>query len=424
MRRSPTDIVLIALIAFTPALAARAQSLTKLIAADDTAALSAAEQGDWPTGLSQANAAFDLAVAYGSQQDISAFRQAAFVRRMIFQLQPLEADQRRDLLDYLGKHDELAHTLVFAVRNGDNVKGVYELLDQLRSQRAQQVEEFPELTAALCVVRDVPLVRRLNENTVQAAEPIDVFDFYVQHERQMFFGLRNVPVDLLIYVVDSTASIDEMNWALRKYAGTANVGKLFFDISYDYASFEGTAKKKVTEEGYSLPNILKYGGVCIDQAYFATSVGKAIGVPSTICTGADAEAGHAWVGFLQSQGRRAAWNFNSGRYESFQGLRGNVADPQTGKRIADSYVSLLGESIGASATDREDAVALIEAARRLSGAKHEGGEFVAPDRPGDAMSPRTANCTSELDLIEMGLRQCPAYSPGWDLVADLCSRDK
>jgi hypothetical protein len=407
------------------ALAFGTSPLSKTITDEAKSSLDLAQQGDFAAARAAAQKNFDLAIAYGSNGDLDAFRTADLARRLINQLQPLEPATRTDLLKYLRAHDELANALAFAAKDGNNIKGVYTLLDRLRHERPAQVVEFANLTAAICVVRDRPLVRKINENTTTAADPVDVFDFYVSHESQMFFGLRGIPVDLLVYVVDTTATINDMNWALTKYAGTRNVGELFFKIDYDYDYFEGKAPKRVTVEGYSLPNILKFGGVCADQAYFATTVGKAIGVPTAYTTGASAESSHAWVGFLQMQGRTARWNFNSGRYEAFQGVRGNVADPQSNKRIADSYVSLLAESIGASAVARQNAVAMVDAARRLAGGKAADGTFSAPPSTQTSTSHITARSTgsqSKLDLIEMGLRQCPAYSPGWELVAELAGK--
>jgi hypothetical protein len=402
-----------------------ASPLGKLIGSDADAALDTAAGGDWRAGVMQANQAFQLAISYGSTAEIDAFREAAYTKRLLDQLQPLDASVRAELLGYLRAHDELGHTIVFAVREGNNVKGVYHVLTLLRQQRESQIEQFPTLAAALCVVRDRPVKNPVEKTAAPASSPLDLFDFYSTHESKMFFGIRRIPVDLLVYVVDSPASIDEMNWALAKYAGTQNVGDLFFKIAYDYDFFEGkTPERHVVMEGYSLPNILKFGGICADQSYFATSVGKAIGVPTAYTVGVSAEMGHAWVGFLQMQGHTARWNFNSGRYEEYQGVRGNVADPQSNKRIADSYVSLLAESIGASATARENAIALVDAARRLA----NGKPFETPPLPDHVSSSlstaRTANSTSELDLIEMGLRQCPAYSNGWQLVANLAQQEQ
>jgi hypothetical protein len=400
--------------------------LSKTITDGTEAALALAQQGDFKAARAAAQNNFDLVIAYGSNNDLDAFRAADFARRLINQLQPMEPAARGDLLKYLRAHDELAKTLVFAARDGNNIKGVYALLDRLRKQRPAQVVEFANLTAAICVVRDRPLGNPVERSAPKAVDALDIFDFYAAHDSQMFFGIRGMPVDLLVYVVDTTASIDEMNWALAKYVGTKNIGDLFFTIAYDYDFFEGkTPQRRAVVEGYTLPNILKFGGICADQAYFATSVGKAIGVPTAYTVGESAESGHAWVGFLQMQGRTARWNFNSGRYEAYQGVRGNAADPQSNKRLADSYVSLLAESIGASPVARQNAVAMVDAAKRLAGGKGADGTYTAPASSSSSWAhtiARSASSQSELDLIEMGLVQCPTYSPGWGLVADLAGQ--
>lgn len=412
---------------------AGATPLDKLIGHDVDEALDTAAGGDFQTGLSQADASFLLACAYGQARDIDAFREAAFARRLLRQLSRAPMDERGDLLTYLRAHPVLAHTLVFAVRGKENLTGAFGLLNQLRQERPAELERFPELASALCLVRGHPH-RGFAEPGVVAAPPIDVFDFYVNHEGQMFYGLRGVPVELLIYIVDNPASLADMNWAVNKYGGTRDVGSLFFTISYDYDFFEGKAGRKLDSApgGYSLPSILKVGGVCADQAYFATSVGKSIGVPSVWTSGESAAVGHAWVGFLKSSGRGAAWDFNSGRYEDYQDVRGNVTDPQTGEVAADSTVGLLSDLIGSGALSRQNAVASTDAARAWA---DTNGKSDAPDYPRELLpppekstmkppAPRSAAADGQLDLVEIGLRQFASYPPGWAVVADLAREGK
>jgi hypothetical protein len=414
-----------------------ASPLGKVIGRSADAALDTAAAGDLPTAQDQADAAFLLACAYGGSRDIDAFREAAFTRRLVKQLADSPYDTRGDLLTFLRAHPVLAHMMVFAIGDRDNVRGVYALLDRLRSERPKQLEHYPELATALCIVRDRPLHRQINENKVTAADPLDVFDFYVSHESQMFYGLRGVPVELLCYIVDNPASIEDMNWALGKYAGTRDVGALFFSITYDFAYYDGKADKKLDSApgGFTLPNILRFGGVCADQAYFATTVGKSIGVPAAITGGESALAGHAWVGFLKSSGSSAAWNFDSGRYADYQLLRGNVTDPQTGKSVADSTVGLLGDLIGSNPILRQDAVALTDAAK-VWGSDETNGD-AAPAFPPELLpasksgkpnmktpAARRRSADGELDLIELGLRQFADYPAGWALVADLAQHGK
>ena len=415
-------------------------------AALDSAA-AGAEPESWDAELASAESAFDLVVAYGSPRDVDGFREAALARRLLRQLRPMDPAARQDLLKYLRAHDELARLVAFGIRDGDDVPEVYKLLDRLRHERPKQVDALPNLAVAISVVRDRPLERHVNENKVVAADPLAVFDFYSTHEKQMSYGLKEMPVELLIYVVDNTATVDEMTWALSKYAGTTAVGPLFFTIKYDHAYLEGKSPKKLDEAGFSLTNILKCGGVCIDQAYFATTVGKSIGVPTAIATASSAEAGHAWVGYVRVDKGVAGWNFDSGRYEAFKGIRGDVTDPQTGSGTADSSVSMVGDVIGTTSVQRQSAVAMVDAARALLGShaaaavskakgrhRRENEEdaaepFVAPPVP-DELKKMLANIkprpttAGALELIDAGIKQYGSYAPGWELVAAMAANDQ
>jgi hypothetical protein len=369
---------------------------------------------------------FDQAVLYSPADKFDAIREADFALRMVNQLSQVSADTRDAVLPVLLKHDNLARTLVFLIRDDEHPSGVYDLLNRLQRERGDKLDQYNTLAAAICVVHSRERTIQVNENLATSADPIDIFDYYIRNENKMMFGIKNVPADLLIYVVDTTASIPEMEWALNKYAGTADVGKLFFTIKYDYAALKGN-DKMVTVKGFNLQNILAYGGVCIDQAYFATTVGKSIGIPTTIDEGESAEAGHAWVGFLQASGNRAGWNFNAGRYQAFQGVEGSLIDPQTRQHIPDSYVSLLGEMISTKSVDRQNAVALTDAARRLGAM--EQTQVDAP--PADDVivttitpKPRKRDVAAQLALIESAIKQSAAFTPAWFTVRDLASARK
>jgi hypothetical protein len=404
-----------------------ASPLGKFIGAAADTALNTAATGNLSAAQSQADAAFLLACAYATGRDIDAFREAAFTSRLIEQIAQAPDSSRGELLTYLIAHPALAHTLVFAIRDGQDVASVYAMLDRLRTERPTQLERYPELATAVCVVRS-HAHRGFTEKGVQQADALEVFDFYVAHERQMFYGLRGVPVELLIYVVDNPVSLDDMNWALNKYAGTRDVGALFFDISYDYDFYYGKAPMKLDSApgGYTLPNILSVGGVCAEQAYFATSVGKSIGIPSAWTEADSATAGHAWVGFLKSVGQTATWDFDSGRYEDYQSVRGNVKDPQTGVSLADSTVGLLSDLIGTNATVRQNAVAMIDAAEVWGATSGDAPTYPAGILPAYAKppAPRPTSTDGQLDLVELGLRQFAAYPRGWAVVVKLARDGK
>jgi hypothetical protein len=180
----------------------------------------------------------------------------------------------------------------------------------------------------------------------------------------------------------------------------------------------------VTVAGWSIPNILRHGGVCADQAYFAMTVGKSIGVPTTYTVGASGEVSHAWVGFLQTDGRRAWWNFDTGRYEAYRGVRGNVRDPQIRRTIPDSSISLLADFVSAPRADREAAAALTDAAARLRRLERDGAALGAEPLEPDDRPRRRPTVEDQLRLIELGLADCPGYAGGWFAVRDLAAEGR
>ena len=57
--------------------------------------------------------------------------------------------------------------------------------------------------------------------------------------------MKNVPVELLVYVVDTTASIPELQWAYS-IATRADelIGASFFDVPYDWNAFARGARRR------------------------------------------------------------------------------------------------------------------------------------------------------------------------------------
>jgi hypothetical protein len=357
------------------------------------------------------------------------FRDADFALRLVAQVGQYDETKRVSLFKYLRENEPLARTLTFVVKpEEEKPDAIYALLDRLRHERPKLVPKYINLTAAICVVHDIPLIRHVNENVAEAIDPIALFDYFVKNEAQMYYGVKNVPPELLIYIVDATTSVEEMRWALNKYHGNVMIGGAFFDVPYDYENFTKGTPKKITNLGFNLPNILKYGGVCADQAYYAMSVGKAMGFPTAFTWGAAGESSHAWVGYLQNVGKRGLWNFDEGRYEAYRGVRGNVLDPQTRQEIPDSYVSLLAEEIGSRDQDRQAAVALTDAAKRLTELEQKlesySGATAGSEWPGARPKPRQFDTASEMALIDLALRQNSSYAPAWLTLREMAAAKK
>ncbi len=386
----------------------------------------AAKSDDYAAAVREATSLLDQVIAFVPRQDEEAYRVAALTLRTVTQLDAASKLPRRELLAFLREHPVVGSALAFLLKPQDRPAAVYALLNRLRLERGQDVPKLAALVAALCVVHDQPLTHRINENSTTAADALAIFDFYRDHAAHMALAPGSSPAELMVYVVDTAVSVKEMNWALERYAGHPRVGALFFDIQYDLPAFLQGKPKVVTTKGWNLPNILEYGGVCADQAYFAVAVGKSIGVPTAYTWGSAADASHAWVGFLEVRGKRARWNSLIGRYEAYQGVRGSLQDPQTREEIPDGHVAVLGEGFGRSVTDRQEAVALTDAADRVLQLLEAGqGLDVAPLIEGRVVptSP-TVGVTLAEDLLESAVRKNPGYPTAWLRVRDLAQQGK
>jgi hypothetical protein len=82
------------------------------------------------------------------------------------------------------------------------------------------------------------------------------------------------------------------------------------------------------------------GGICVDQAYFATEAGKARGIPTLLFTGSGQDAHHAWFGFLDGEHK---WRLDAGRYAEQRLVTGNALDPQTWMEMSDHDLEFLSE---------------------------------------------------------------------------------
>lgn len=304
----------------------------------------------------------------------------------------------------------------------DELGEVSRLAQYLFEQRGGLVEKFATMSSALCVVHESPdgYSRRVNENTVESPRPLVVFDYFVEHSGRLPVHPNRLSPALMVYVVDMTERPDQSRWALNRYRLNPGIGDRFFEIQYDVEHFRSGAPKRVTVEGdYRLESILQFGGVCADQAYFAEGVAKALSIPSAYVHARGADVSHAWIGFLEIRGNRAEWNFDSGRYEAYQNLRGNLRDPQTLEYVSDARVGLRGGQFGVRAEQRWAALGVVKAVDRMHSSEWVAGGDVAFESRGVLRKPRGGATKDQLALLRAGLTRCAFVPGGWELVADI-----
>lgn len=157
--------------------------------------------------------------------------------------------------------------------------------------------------------------------------------------RRLATDITRTGADQLRFLVDALVPAQELLYARNKVRiPRSQFEKAFSSIRYDFSRIEKQAFDWPEGTPYTLANIQKLGGICVDQAYFAMIAGKALGVPTLFFVGQGADGGHAWFGFLRGEDR---WNLDAGRYENQNYAVGYAMDPQNWEPITDHELQFL-----------------------------------------------------------------------------------
>jgi hypothetical protein len=152
--------------------------------------------------------------------------------------------------------------------------------------------------------------------------------------------LTRLPAEDLKFVVDAAAPFDQLGWAQKNTGySLAQLDRVYSTIRYRH---DRIAENRPIWPGavYSLPVILREGGICVDQAYFASETGKARGVPTLLFGGAGGDGRHAWFGYLDGAQK---WQLDAGRGKEQLFVTGLAIDPQTWRQISDHELKFLSE---------------------------------------------------------------------------------
>ena len=231
----------------------------------------------------------------------------------------------------------------------DQPSMVMSILAGLWLRNPAEFKEYANLALAIAVVYDVPPPPDWPHGQVspqalprKLLPPVDVFAFFVNADKTgaTLHHLRALPATELKFVVDTAAMFDEMRWAQKNVQTPLNLlAKVYDVVRYRRDRIENGALLW-PQPAYRLTDILQAGGICVDQAYFASMVGKAKGVPTLLFRGAGLDGRHAWFGFLDGNGR---WQLECGRYADQKLVAGFAYDPQTWTNLSDHELTFLTE---------------------------------------------------------------------------------
>jgi len=269
----------------------------------------------------------------------------------------------------LGQDETVSHLFVETLDPLDVKEEALKNLLRLAEANADDLHEYAALGVAYSLVFDQPFPEDWPHRQVDhAAVPIgdlDIvqrFHFYVQSNRDKKLDLdpTRLSFENLKFLVDSEVKLSELAYAQTNRISYSTFGDAFFSIQYDYTRIGNAASVyDWPYPSYLLADIEKKGGICIDQAYYAETLGKGRGIPTIGFTGYGVDGAHAWFGYLSGSGK---WELDCGRYENQAFPKGFAVDPQTWQRIDDSVLENLFKN-GAKNSNYQPAMTALAWAR-------------------------------------------------------------
>lgn len=244
----------------------------------------------------------------------------------------------------LGRAD-LLEKFALALKDEDDAAEALRVWARLAADDTPaQAGRYDHLQIACALVFDQPLRwSRFDGGEACSADALTRYRYFktAADAGRLVGDVRKASPGDLVWVVGATATEEEMNWALAnpKLRSLSEWAPSYGLIRYrmDYVTQEKTKLAKPTEG--TLKEIFELGGVCMHQAHFAANTARAYGIPAAHVTGDGNRGGHAWFAY---QRKDKEWNMNTGRYNDGYAC-GETTDPQTGRRIREFEVQILGD---------------------------------------------------------------------------------
>ena len=254
---------------------------------------------------------------------------------------PVALRAREEFLARLLAEPEFLREFFRQLTPDDFVPVALTRLEQLYAAHPHKWPEYRSLLLAYALVYDqrppsfwphhqVPTaqVPAMEESLAERA------GWYMQRNdaRKLDYDLRRLSAEELKFVIDAPVPRSELEWAAKNVrTGRSQFDRVFSAVNYDHSR----AKKGVfvwPHGRYLLGNIELWGGICTDQAYFASLAGKARGIPTIYFAGQGTDGGHAWFGYLRGPDK---WELDAGRFLNQNYTVGQALDPQTWLPITD-----------------------------------------------------------------------------------------
>jgi len=263
---------------------------------------------------------------------------------------PIADKLKPEILAEWVNDDELSRLLFQNLAEEDHAPAVLARLQQIRLAHPAKFKEYRALAIALALVYDQNLPAFWPHHQVDPdlvpRRPIDVAAFFGEwvasnESRDLMLDIRKLGPGQLKFLVDAPVDPSEFAWARKNVRHSrTDFAKTFGAVRY---TNDRITRKEYdwTVDPYTLEDLRRKGGICVDQAYYAIVAGKARGLPTLFFTGQGVDGGHAWFGYMKADDK---WELDCGRYENQNYAVGEALDPQIWRPISDHDLEFLARS--------------------------------------------------------------------------------
>ena len=202
---------------------------------------------------------------------------------------------------------------------GYNISTLYELW-KLTGERDRA--KYLNLAIACSIVHQgiAKSASALRDKSVTPLSMPEIYSYFktMDEKGQLLTDIKKISVSDLLHVVNVRLPQSEFDWVHKKlHFKRAEWGKAYGAVKY---VMERATQGKDLYTTYTFEEILKKGGVCRDQGYFAANTARCMGIPAVYITGDGDRGGHAWIALLTSD---KGWE-GTGSYGYKTGRFGNA----------------------------------------------------------------------------------------------------